>query len=123
MIIQTLLKNSLLNNLTIKVISLIIGYSIWSFFATSYTVHEWKNVPVCFYNNENKIIESNHEYVTIKLAGKRADLNLCKDLALHIDAQTLAARENFIIPNESSFFLPSNVKLLYCNTLKVSVRS
>lgn len=123
MIAKTVFKSSLLNNLTVKVVSLIIGYSIWSFFAHSYTVHEWVTVPVCFYNTHDKIIKTTSDYLKIKVAGKRADLALCNDLALHIDAQSLASNEQIVIPNETSLFLPANVKLLYCSPLKVSVQS
>lgn len=123
MIAKTALKNSLRNNLTIKVASLIIGYSIWSFFSQSYTVHEWITLPVGFYNVQNKIVKTAPEFLKIKLAGKRSDLALCKNIAFHIDAQSLTSQEQLIMPNETSLFLPSSVKLLYCSPLKVSVQS
>lgn len=123
MIAKTLLKNSLLNNLTVKITSLIIGYSIWSFFAQSYVVHEWLSIPVCFYNTQDKVIKSTPEFLKIKLAGKRSDLALCNNLAFHIDAKSLTLHEQIVMPNETSLFLPTSVKLLYCNPLKVSVQS
>lgn len=123
MIAKTVLKSSLLNNLTIKITSLIIGYSIWAFFSQSYTVHKWVTIPVCYYNTHDKIIKTTPEFLKIKLAGKRKDLALCNDLAFHVDAQSLASNEQIIVPNENSLFLPTGVKLLYCSPFKVSIQS
>ena len=124
MIHLTVLKNCIMNNLTIKILSMIIGYALWSLLADSYTVTQWQTIPICFYNvSENRHIESNQEQLKIKLSGKRSDLISCKSLAFHVDAQLLSKGQNILMPNESSLFLPTSVKLVYCNPIKVSVNA
>lgn len=120
----TLLKNCIMNNLTIKVVSIIVGYCLWSFLSDSYIVNQWKTIPICFYNiSDNNHIQLSQDSMKIKLSGKRSDLALCNNLAFHIDAHSLSKGQQFLTPNETSLFLPNNVKLLYSHPLKVSVNA
>lgn len=80
------------------------------------------DIPVSFYNVNNNVgIIASHDYLKIKLAGKRSDLELCKDLAFHIDAQSLTQKPQLLIPTSQDLFLPPQVKLVYCKPLNVSL--
>jgi hypothetical protein len=71
---------------------------------------------------ETSVVESNLEYLKIKLSGKSSDLALCNNLAFHIDAHSLIEGKQIIMPNETSLFLPSSVKLVYSIPLHVSFK-
>ncbi len=118
----TLLKNTILNNLTIKIFSLIIGYCLWSFLGNAYTQTSTVTVPVCFYNvSDDKEITTQQETITVQLRGKRSDLKQCTDLALHINAESLSLGHHKICPHEELLFLPKTVSLLHCKPLTVNL--
>ena len=117
-----LLKNTLLNNLTIKIISVIIGYCLWSFLGNLYTYTSTATVPVSFYNVPgNTEISANPESLTIQLRGKKADLKHCSDLALHINAKSLQPGDHKIVPTEEQLFLPKTINLLHYKPLMISL--
>jgi hypothetical protein len=109
-----LLKNTILNNLTIKIFSLIIGYCLWSFLGRVYLQINTIQVPICFYNVPcNREISAYPESIEIQIRGKRSDLRQCSDLALHIDAQSLALGEHKISPEDDQLFLPKTVTMIH----------
>lgn len=117
----TIVKNSILNNKTIKIISLIIGYSLWSYLGQIYQVSQWITAPICYYNVPEDInIKTETEKITVHLTGKREDIRHCSDIGLHIDASKLCAGQHFIMPDEQMLFLPSTVKLIHYKPLKIS---
>jgi len=114
--VKSILKTSLANNATLKVVSLILGYSFWSMLSYSHTSTWHTDVPLCFYGNKALAV-TGPEKVSISLSGKRVDLHAidAKALAIHIDAATLHAGPNAIVVDNKSLFLPDAVKLIhYC---------
>jgi hypothetical protein len=119
---KTLIKKSILNNKTIKICSLILGYCVWAFLAKHANIDQWKNVPVCFYNADGSLnVTSSVSTIKVHLYGKREDLKLCKDMAFHINAQSLADGENILYPTGEQLFLPSSVKLVNYTPLTILV--
>jgi hypothetical protein len=109
------IKNLFLNNKTIKVLSLIIGYSLWSFLGQIYTVSQWVEAPVCFYNiPAHYTLEAKPEKILLFMSGKRADIARYAGATCHIDAAPLREGENSITPAAEHLFLPRSIKLLYC---------
>ncbi len=119
---KTLIKKSILNNKTIKVCSLILGYCMWSFLAKHANVAQWKEVPVCFYNaNDSFTVTSSISKVKVHLYGKREDLNLCNDIAFHINVHSLAEGQSLLTPTSDQLFLPTTVKLVNYKPLTILV--
>ena len=116
-----LIKNSFMNNKAIKVTSLIIGYSLWSFLGNLYTIKIWKKVPVCLYNVAEDICIEAPEIINVCISGKRDDLACCSDMALHLDACSLTIGKHIICPDEMKLFLPNSVKLVHCKPCTISV--
>ncbi len=115
-------KNTLMNNLTIKILSVIIGYCLWSFLGNLYTLTSTITVPVCFYNVPSDTeISADPESFMIQLRGKKADLKHCTDLALHINAESLQPGVHKIVPNEEQLFLPKTINLLHYKPLMISL--
>lgn len=118
----TPLKKALLNNKTIKVASLIIGYALWSLLGQIYTANQWATIDVFYYNiPKDYVLETKPEKISIYMTGKRADLHKCTDLALYIDASKLVVGENSIFPWQEELFVPHSVKLLYYKPTKINV--
>ena len=117
-----LIKNAFLSNLTLKTISLIIGYSLWCFIGNLYVQTSSHKIPICFYNvPENISIEAKPEIVTVHLCGKRANLSSCTDLALHLDAATLQPGQHCIAPTHEQLFLPQTVSLAHYKPLVINL--
>lgn len=109
------LKNSLMSNATLKIVSLIFGSSFWMILNNNHARTIELQVPICFYNTqENKEIEAPHE-ISIALQGKRKDLETLdlQTLAVHINAQTLHGGMHPLFVDSTTLFLPNSVKLLH----------
>jgi hypothetical protein len=118
-----LIKNAFLNNKTIKVISLILGYSLWSLIGNVYLQSAAHKVPVCFYNvPDNITIEAKPEMILVCLHGKRCDLSYCNDLAFHIDASALQPGEHKLAPTAEHLFLPDTINLIHYKPLVISLK-
>lgn len=116
------MKNAFLNNITLKIMSLILGYSLWCFIGTLYVQKITQKVPICFYNvPDNLIIEAKPELVTIDISGKRSAISSCNDLAIHIDASPLTLGEHRIAPTSDILFLPETVSLVHYEPLVISL--
>jgi len=111
-----------LNNKTIKIVSLIIGYSLWSYLGQIYQIDKWVTAPICYYNvPEDMVINASQEKLTVHLTGKREDIKYCSDLGLHIDASKLCEGQQLIIPDDQMLFLPKTVKMVHFTPLKISI--
>jgi len=88
-------KKIILSNLTLKIVSLIIGYGFWFTFSQSHTIAINVDVPLCFHSTSKQYTVSAPEYITVNLAGRRSDLlNIdLENLALHVDAAELMVGE------------------------------
>jgi hypothetical protein len=112
---QLNLKNILLNNNSLKLLSLFFGFGLWYILSQPQHVHVNITTPVCFYNSATRKIEA-PESIDLELVGKRSDIKRLsrKNLALHLDAQQLHEGEQHIIINEQHLFLPASIKLVNC---------
>lgn len=108
------LKNSLTHNIVIKMVSFIIGYSLWLSFSQSHTIAIWLKVPVCFYGTEKKIEAP--EQIAIHLAGKRSKLATIdtNNLTAHINTDNLHEGPNPLVVQASDLFLPNSITVLDC---------
>lgn len=117
-----LLKKAVLNNLTIKIFSLIIGYCLWTFLGSIYLQTNTIHVPVCFYNvPNNREVTAQPETIAIQIRGKRADLKWCSDLALHVNAESFALGQHTVAPSEEQLFLPKTVTMVYYKPLAINL--
>lgn len=109
------IARTLMNNIPLKLFSLLLGYTIWHIISAHQTVTRTVTIPVCFYNTtpESKITAP--ETLTITLQGKRSALYepSINDLALHIDAATLNKQKTITPISSSQLFLPENVSLVH----------
>lgn len=120
---KAIIKNALLNNLTLKVISLILGYSFWQSCSNTQTVHTTFTIPVCFYNTAETHKLEAPDHIEVTLQATRAQLNDLNidDLAVHIDTQTLHAGPNALNVCNDTLLLPSSVKLVHYTPTNVVV--
>lgn len=111
------LKNILWNNLTLKIMSLLLGYSFWVMISQTLPVTISLPVPLSFYNVAPDIKINAPETITITLRGKRAHLNHIDygTIAFHIDGTTLQEGKNYIPLKAEQLFLPESINLLDYN--------
>jgi len=110
---KTLLKRALLNNVPIKLFSLILGYGLWSIISQSHVDDRWVDIPVYFCQTAENLHVKAPETVKINISGKRSDLrNLDRnDVAVHIDTRTLAAGKNTVALSDRHLIIPENVQV------------
>ena len=109
------IKNALLSNKTLKVVSLIIGTSLWLVFSQSHTTTITLDVPISFYAPPNDHKIDSPEQVKVTLSGRRSDLYALdlRNLALHIDGQSLQQGPNNLEVSPTTLFLPEQIKLVH----------
>ncbi|BDC34287.1 hypothetical protein Noda2021_02450 [Candidatus Dependentiae bacterium Noda2021] len=110
---MTIKLKTLVNQLTLKIAALALGYIVWSVFCCQQVIEISVNVPVCFYNlNDNFQLEC-AEKLTLALKGRRNDLAAVEydTLAVHIDGADLRQGPNHIYPSEKNLFLPSTIRI------------
>ena len=108
------LKNSLTNNATLKVVSFVIGYSLWNILSASHTHTISIDAPVCFYHESQTHIIEAPECITLELQGKKNVLKNInkKTLAVHIDSSRLHHGANPLILNQTTLFLPETINVV-----------
>lgn len=118
------LKTHHLNKLSLKICSLILGYSLWNVVSKPYKTYANVPIPVSFYNTPaTKQIEA-PESITIQMYGQRDLLfNTAQSAAVHCDAQKLREGKNSIAITDAQIFLPQGVTLVHCipSTINVTV--
>ena len=106
-------KQHPLNNLSLSIVSLILGYTLWQALSQPHKIATKLSVPVSFYNTQGTTLEA-PENVTVALHGTRKELyKLAHNLAVHIDAQAVPSGESSVSLNEKNLFLPESVRLLH----------
>jgi hypothetical protein len=120
---KALIKNLIFTHAPMKVLSVILGYSLWSFLAQHCLITQSITVPVCFYNTTSGHIQANTPTITIAITGTRSNMRLCTETGCHINATSLSEGEHMIMPHEKNLFLPKSVKLVHCEprVIKVTV--
>jgi len=102
-------------NISLKTISLILGYFVWYLLGKTLHAKIQVQVPLCFYGLSDHQTCQGPDTITVKLFGKREDLyTLCyEELGIHIDAQTLHPGTNHIRPTTDTLFLPEAITLVH----------
>ena len=110
-----MIKSLLRTNLMLKFLSLLFGFSFWLIWGAGQATTMSVELPICFYNNSEQYQISAPEKLQVTLVGKRNDLLHINptQLAIHIDAQSLAVGEQLIVPTAEQLFLPPTIKLLH----------
>ena len=109
------LKKTLLSNLTLKTISLILGFCLWYFMSQSYYTEITLSVPLCFDNLPNTYSINAPEHLNVTIGGKRADLYTLDLATLHAHINMHHARHGTheLSLTNRSLFLPPSIKLVH----------
>lgn len=113
---KNLNKTLITNNLTLKVISLIMGFTFWFVWSDKQPTSCRVDVPLCVYNVPEHAAFQAPETVKVELCGKLKDLyDLDLDnLAIHIDGSTLHEGNNQCIVKNEQLLIPDDVKMTHC---------
>lgn len=103
------------SNVPLKIVSCILGYSLWSMLSQTYLDDLDIAVPVCLYNVPESFTIDAPETINLRLRASRAMLRTIThdQVALHIDGTTLHAGTNPLLVCQSSLFLPENVNVVH----------
>lgn len=121
---MNLKQAQLTNNLTIKVISLIIGFLIWSVLSEKQMAIVERNLPVCFYNEPEKLNIKTQNSIKVKISGLRKDLWTNESNAIHIDASFITEEKDYIYEIEPEhIFLRQGVNLISYKPSKIKIQA
>lgn len=117
------LKNIVLANLPIKVISLILGYTFWAILGSRLYTDHWITIPLSFYNKKKGMVIKAPETVTVALSGTRTDLiNLDNaKIAAHIDAVQLKRGTQLIELRADQLLLPNSIHMIHSKPSNIVV--
>jgi YbbR domain-containing protein len=116
-------KSHPLNNLSLKIIALVFGYTLWTTMSEHNKVQVALQAPLSFYNQSGLELEA-PESVLVTVAGARDSLyQLTRDLAVHIDAKNLQEGQNTIALLEKDLLLPETIKLVHCSPKTITVNA
>ena len=106
------LKKLLLNNPSLKIISIFFGYSFWHIASIQQVITTTLTIPLCFTALNNYTITA-PEKINVTLKGKRCDLYSLDTsaLAAHINISTLSSGKHGIIIKEHHLFLPQTISI------------
>jgi hypothetical protein len=106
-------KNHPLNNLSLKVISIVIGYTLWAILSNNHTTSIDLNIPLAFYNNKQKAVEA-PEQVQVTVHARRSEFHkISRTIALHIDTEELSEGINIVNIEDKLLLLPDTIKLVH----------
>jgi hypothetical protein len=117
-------KQILTSNPLLKVAALIFGYAFWLILAQSQSIHVTKKISLSFYMPQNKLVITAPTQLTIRLLGKRIDLQKIdfSSLGAHIDTSNLIKPGTYPIHvSPEHIFLPSSVKLVHYTPVVVDL--
>ncbi len=108
-----IIKPLILNNLNLKIVSLIFGYCLWSMVSPYFTIERTYTVPVCFYPN-SEIVRQAPESITVTLRGARTNLNaVCPgELSAHVSTDLLRHGKQRLEITSDMLFLPSSITMV-----------
>lgn len=119
---MNLLKELLHKNKTLKIVSLIFGFAVWSLLSDYQTSSRWIDAPVYFYNTAPHMkVAANQDTIRVHIRGKIADLQACDDIGLHIDATNFKEGVQRIVPSAEQLFLPNCVTLVHNKPLFLEI--
>ena len=114
----------LTNQLTLKIISLIFSYLIWSILSQQHIATIEKNIPICFYNLNDNFEISAPENLNIKVSGTRYDLWFNESNAVHIDSSFVNEEKEYefeIYPQH--IFLRTQLNLISYKPSRIKINA
>lgn len=110
-----------LNNLSLKILSLLFGYTLWTTISTPQKISLTLKAPLSFFHEEDKVIDA-PEYILVNLSGKRSEFyKISQTLAFHIDADLLKSGKNIMFLDKKQLYLPSSVQLISCAPSQIQI--
>lgn len=112
---ELLHKKIKLNTLVLKLLSVIIGFFIWSLINKFHVTTLYYSVPLYFYNIPEKTIINAPDTITVGLRATKKSLYELNHtlLAAHIDLQQLKIGDNIIALTKGALFLPTHIELVH----------
>jgi len=109
----------------LKILALVIGYSLWYIFSQSQIISVNINAPLVFDTaNESRIINA-PETISVSIATSRQLVNTIDfdSLAVHFNVDSLKPGENTITLASKNLFLPEHVNLIHYepSPLKITI--
>lgn len=107
------IKKILNSTIILKILSLLIGGSIWYQLGFYQRISKTFTIPLCFYGPQ-RVIDA-PETIEITLQAKRSDIRALdhEHLAAHINSALLAEGPNTILINNKTLFLPETFNVLH----------
>ena len=117
------LKKIIFGNVSLKIISLILGYSFWHAMSYNHNVNLWLAVPLCFHDVPENLEMQSPETIKINITGKRTDIYALdqKNLAVHIDGHYLQPGKNHLTITGETLFLPNTIKVIHYKPSNVTI--
>lgn len=120
---QPVERPRLLNNLSLNILAIVFGYTLWKSISEHQVINVTLQAPVSWYGTTGLTVDA-PEKISVTLQAKRDELyTLTKTVAAHIDAATLHEGENPIKLNASHFILPESVKLVNCSPKQITIQA
>ncbi len=117
-----LLKNHLLNNLSLSIFALLCSYGLWNILSRSSKTTVTIAIPVYFYNKSQSKIDA-PATIDVTIIGKRSLLKeMLYTSSIHIDARDLKNGINTITLTRSMFDIPINSTLIKYNPTMTIIR-
>jgi hypothetical protein len=112
-----------MKTITLKLLALIFGSSLWYIFSQSRTDTISLDIPLCFYGTEKIIRLDAPEKIHITLCGMRSDLASLdiEQLVAHVDACKLNPKAAYITIESHNIFLPTTIKLVHYSPAPIPV--
>lgn len=122
---MNLKQAQLTNNLTIKVVSLILGFLIWSVLSEKQMARVERNLPICFYNEPENLEIKTQNSIKVKISGLRKDLWTNESNAIHIDASFInKEKKDYVYDIEPEhIFLRQGVNLISYKPSKIKIQA
>jgi hypothetical protein len=112
---QITLKELVLTNWPIKILSVILGYTFWIALGSHVYTEQWVTIPISFYNISQGVSITAPDTVLVALYGTRINLNTLdtENLAAHIDAQKLQPGTQLLSLHSEQLLLPQSIRMVH----------
>lgn len=117
------IRNLLISNAPLKVISLILGYTTWYLLGNILTETRWYTIPLSFDNLNTELLITAPKTIQVLLSGKRNFIkNIDTDsLAAHINSAALKTGTQKITISRKQLFVPDSIKLVHYTPANILV--
>lgn len=114
----------ILDNAPLKIISFIIGYSLWHMMSSGRSAQCTLDVPLCFHSTPPTTVITAPEKVTVTIQAPRLSLAAIdmNKLAVHVDASILKPGGQLLEITPEKLFLPERVSVVYYEPLNLTIQ-